>query len=210
MAITLAFALALAVAALAAACGTSGGNSTAKPDPSKVLHLENRSATAIMVDITSPNAPDYNTAIRPCGGTLDLTAGAAGFSTADWQITLATDPTGTFDAALAAWTGDPHNMPGSFSDMQILWTRGDIATASLPRWITIRPTSIVLTATQQPLDPPATCGPIYRPTSSPDAGDTSGPSEAPGASETAPAEPSNSDDTTPTDPPNADDTPSPS
>ena len=206
----LALALALAVAAVAAACGTSGGNATAKPDPSKVLHLENRSATAIMVDITSPNTPDYNTAVRPCGGTLDLIAGEAGFPTTDWQIMLATDPTGTFDAALSAWTGNPHDMSGSFSNIQILWSRGDIATASLPRWITIRPTSVVLTAAPQPLDPPATCGPIYQPTNSPDAGDTSGASGAPGATDTAPAEPSNPDDTTPTDPPNADDTPIPS
>jgi hypothetical protein len=164
-----------------------------------VLHLENRTGTAVMVDITSPDPPDYNTAVRPCGGKLDLTAGVDGFAASEWRIRLTTDPSGAFDSALAEWTADPHDMPGSFSGIQILWSRGDIGTSDLPRWITVTSTDVLLSATPPQPNAGATCGPIVSPTNPPGESDMPSPSQAPDAS-----------DTTPTDPPNADDTPGPS
>jgi len=172
-------ALAVAVACSAAACGSPAPT----PDPTKVLHFENRTSTAVIVEITSrdlsDSASDYNTAVRPCGGRLDLTAGVGGFPAAGWEVWLAIDPSGMFDANLAESTGDPHGMPGDYQSVQILWSRGDIGTPDLPRWITITPAEVLLSSTPPEPESGPSCGPIASPTDLPDETDTLGSTETP-------------------------------
>ncbi len=125
----------LALIVAVAACATPGPTI----DPTRVLHLENRAnqAVVVSVDARGDDTP-FETAIRPCGGLLDLTVGHEIPTGDDWRIGLAYDPSGSFDSALAAWTADPHDMPGNF-DVAILWSRGDIRTADLPKWVTVMP-----------------------------------------------------------------------
>jgi hypothetical protein len=151
-------------------------------DATKVLHFENRTSTAVLVEIDGRDAadpPGYNSGVRPCGGKLDLTAGVAGFPASGWVVWLTIDRSGAFDSALAQWTADPHNMPGTFTGSEILWTRGDIATSSLPRWITITTAGVSLSSTPPQPGTGATCGPLPTSAGTPQATDTGAPADVP-------------------------------
>jgi hypothetical protein len=154
--------LVLTAAVSAAACSTP----TPTPDTTKVLHFENRTGTAVIVDITSHDlsgsSPAYSTAVRPCGGKLDLTAGVGGSPLSGWEVWLLIDPSGGFDASLANWTEDPHAMPGTYA-AQILWSRGDVGTPDLPRWISITPAQVLMSSTPAAPSSGPSCGPIVRP-----------------------------------------------
>jgi hypothetical protein len=111
-------------------------------------------------------AKELDTAVRPCGGRLDLTAGAGKFPATDWQIMVGTDPTKSFDFSLENWTGDPIDMPGNYTIIP-MWSRGDIATKDLPRWITVTPEDVVMTSTPPAPDSSATCDPYVIPDDNP-------------------------------------------
>ena len=150
--------IALIVASVAA-CATPGPTS----DPSRVLHLENRVRQAVIVSVAPRGGGQgFETALRPCGGRLDLTVGHEIPTGDDWRIGLGYDPSGSFDVALEEWTGDPHDLPGSF-DVSILWSRGDIRTTDLPKWVTVMPdnTRFDTTPPSDALVPP--CGALPSP-----------------------------------------------
>jgi hypothetical protein len=153
-------AVALAAALSAQACLSNGP----LPDTTHVLHIQNWTNEAVAVDISTHllsvtgAADDFSTAVRPCSGPLDLSPGA-GIPSSHWFVLLLRDPTGRLDADLAQWTGDPHDLPGQYDGMAIIWSRGDIATSDLPRWITVAPGEVLLT--DAPPEAPASpsCGP---------------------------------------------------
>jgi hypothetical protein len=129
-----------------------------------VLHIENRTANAIMVSagahvLLQDDSTEFDSAVRPCGGKLDLIPGSNGIPADEWQVFLLRDPSGAFDASLGQWAGDPKDMPGHFDRMLIMWSRGDIPTSSLPRWVTITTSGVQLSAT-----PPAEAGAAATPT----------------------------------------------
>jgi hypothetical protein len=153
-------AVALATALSARGCLWNGPSR----DTTHVLHIQNWTNEAVAVDISTHllsvtgSGDDFATAVRPCGGPLDLYPGA-GIPSGHWFVLLLRDPTGHLDADLAQWTGDPYDMPGQYDGMAILWSRGDIATSDLPRWITVEPGEVLLTDAppQAPASP--SCGP---------------------------------------------------
>jgi hypothetical protein len=156
-------AAAVTIAVIVGACGKPAPT----PDPTRVLHFENRTSTAVMVEIDARDfTTSLKTAVRPCGGTIDLTAGVNGFPKSDWLVAVLTDPSGEFDTALAQWTGDPEEMSGHFQ-AEFLWSRGDIATTDLPRWVTVTPSDVFLTPTPPAPNASPTCGPIVRPSEQP-------------------------------------------
>jgi hypothetical protein len=123
------------LAAFLAACSAP----TPSIDATRVLHLESRVSQAIMVSVSERGGDlGYQTALRPCGGRLDLTVGREIPAGDDWLIFLSYDPTGSYDAALADWTADPHDLTGNFT-ASIVWSRGDIRAAALPAWVTVMP-----------------------------------------------------------------------
>lgn len=151
-------------------------------DATKVLHFENRTSTAVIVEVAGRDAadqPGYDSAVRPCGGKLDLTAGVGGFPASGWVVYLTIDRSGAFDSALARWTADPHDMPGTFTGTEILWSRGDIATSSLPQWITITTAGVSLGSAPPQPGTGATCGPVPTPAGTPQATDTGAPADVP-------------------------------
>src|SRR5439155_21045270 len=130
-------ALFLLASVLAGACGSTAPTANV----GRVLHIENLAVQAVAVTIQErgSNAPAYQTAVRPCGGSLDLTVGANGVPSKDLLITMLVDPTRNLDSHLAAWQGDPHDMPGDFNSMSILWSTGEITPTDLPRWLLVTP-----------------------------------------------------------------------
>lgn len=86
---------------------------------------------------------DYVTALRPCGGRLDLTVGREIPAEGDWLIFLLIDPSGSLDTAVAAYSGDPHDLPGNYTGLPI-WSRGDIPSSDLPKWTSVGETDTVL------------------------------------------------------------------
>jgi hypothetical protein len=137
-------------------------------DSTRVLHIANWTSTAIMVDVTgrggatpdggAASAGDYVTAIRPCGGEVDLASDA--LPGADWVVWLLVDPSGAFDTALAEWTADPHDMPGTFNGATIIWSRGNVGAAGLPAWVLVNQFDIELLSSPFPPTPANTCGPL--------------------------------------------------
>ena len=130
-------ALVLLVGLLVIACGSTAPT----VDAGRVLHIENLAVQAVAVTIQErgSSTPAYQTAVRPCGGSVDVTFGVNGVPSKDLLITMLVDPTRSLDSRLAAWQGDPHDMPGSFNSMSILWSTGDITAADLPRWLLVTP-----------------------------------------------------------------------
>jgi hypothetical protein len=127
-------AIALLVASLDA-CTSPGPSINA----TRVLHLESRVSQALVVSVSQRGGDQkFNTGLRPCGGRLDLTVGREIPVGDDWLIFLSYDPTGSFDAALAEWTADPHDLPGNFT-VSPVWSRGDIRAGALPMWVTVTP-----------------------------------------------------------------------
>jgi len=128
----------VAVVALAA-CGA--------PNPSvetRVLHLESRVSQAVVVSVSDRGGEHlYETGLRPCGGRLDLTVGREIPAEGDWLIYLLIDWSGRFDADVAASTGDPHDLPGNYTVLPI-WSRGDIPSSDLPKWVSVGATDTVL------------------------------------------------------------------
>lgn len=138
--------------AVAAACTA--------PSPSvdlvHVLHLDSRISQAVVVSVTGVDGQhEYLTALRPCGGALDLAVGREIPADGDWIIALSIDASGQFDRDLAAWTGDPHAMPGQYSVLPI-WSSMEIHAADLPKWVSVGTTDPILA------DAPA-AGPIQTP-----------------------------------------------
>jgi hypothetical protein len=141
---------------VAASCLALAACSPAQPSSTTaVLHLENRLGNAVAVAVTPDDGAEDDTALRPCGGAVDLAVGRGIPAAGHWVIWLLVDPSGQFDANLAAWSGDPHDMPGQFNGT-IIWSSGDIGQASLPQWLTVTPDGVTLGAA-----PPA--GPVASP-----------------------------------------------
>ncbi|MBI3752410.1 MAG: hypothetical protein HY263_12220 [Chloroflexi bacterium] len=117
-------------------------------------------SAAIIVSVgPRDGGQSYETAIRPCGGRLDLIVGREIPTGDDWLVFLSYDSSRAFDAALAGWTGDPHDLPGKYTVLPI-WSRGDIRVADLPKWVTVTPddTQIGTTPAAGTVVPP--CGPL--------------------------------------------------
>jgi hypothetical protein len=119
----------------------------AAPNPTvetRVLHLESRISQAVAVTVEDPDGNhDYVTALRPCGARLDLTVGREIPAQGEWLIFLLIDPSGSLDAAVAGYSGDPHDLPGHYTGLP-MWWRGDIPSSDLPEWITVGETDAVL------------------------------------------------------------------
>ena len=119
----------------------------AAPKPSvetRVLHLENRVSQAVIVSVSGRDSQHlYETGLRPCGGRLDLTVGREIPAEGEWLLFLLIDASGRFDADVAAHSGDPHDLPGNYTALPI-WSRGDIPSSDLPKWISVGETDIVL------------------------------------------------------------------
>jgi hypothetical protein len=120
----------------------------AAPKPSvetRVLHLESRISQAVAVSVEDQDGNhDYVTALRPCGGRLDLTVGRELPAEGEWLIFLLIDPSGSLDAAVAAYSGDPHDLPGDYTGLPIWWS-ANIPSPDLPKWITVGESDAVLT-----------------------------------------------------------------
>lgn len=144
----------LAVVLAVAACG----GPTPPVDASRAIHFQSRLNQAVAVDISSQGGgvASYTTALRPCGGSVVLVPGMSGVPATELLITLLFDPTGQLDLQLSRWTDDPHDLPGSFSGMSILWSTGELQPHSLPRWITITPDIVFVEDTPPAVD--TTCG----------------------------------------------------
>jgi hypothetical protein len=139
-------------------------------DATRVLHLENRVSQALLVSVNARGGgSDFSTAIRPCGGRLDLTVGREIPIGDDWLIFLSYDRTGIFDQELSQWRGDPSAMPGNVT-VSIVWSRGDIRTVDLPKWVTMTPEAVRFDTAPpaDPLIPP--CGDLPSPGSAPPSG----------------------------------------
>ena len=121
----------------------------AAPKPSvetRVLHLESRISQAVAVSVENGDGKhDYETALRPCGGRLDLMVGREIPAEGDWLIFLLIDPSGSLDAAVAANAGDPHDLPGNYTGLPIWWS-SEIPSSDLPKWISVGETDTVLDA----------------------------------------------------------------
>jgi hypothetical protein len=149
-------ALVLFAGVMVGACGSTAPTVAA----GRVLHIENLAVQAVAVSIASrgSSTPAYQTAVRPCGGSLDLTVGANGVPSKDLLITFLVDPTRNFDSHLAAWQGDPHDMPGDFSGLSIMWSTGEITPTDLPRWLLVTPAFTVENDASKPaLVSPGAC-----------------------------------------------------
>lgn len=131
----------------------------AAPNPSvetRVLHLESRISQAVAVSVSDQGGEhEYATALRPCGGRLDLTVGREIPAEGDWLIFLLIDPSGSLDAAAAAYSGDPHDLPGNYTGLPI-WSSGEIPSSDLPKWISVGETDTVLAdaASSSPVSSP--------------------------------------------------------
>jgi hypothetical protein len=146
----------LAVTTLAAACG----GPTPTPDTSRTLHFENRTSQAVIVSVVPDDSgPSYDSAVRPCGGELNLILGRDGIPADRWQVFLVFDPGGMFDAQLAGWMGDPHDMSGAIAGLRVFWSRSD-AVISAPQWITITPANVLASSIAPSASPSVSCGPI--------------------------------------------------
>lgn len=151
---------AIGLLAAALAVGACGGPApTPSLDPSQAIHFQSRINQAVAVDIASRGGggPSYSAALRPCGGPIVLVPGLSGVPVSELLITLLLDPTGNLDGQLAMFSGEPHDLPGTFNDLSILWSTGEIQLPALPRWITVTPEVVVVEATPPAVD--ATCGP---------------------------------------------------
>jgi hypothetical protein len=149
-------ALVLLVGVLVGACGSTAPTVAA----GRVLHIENLAVQAVAVTITSrgSSTPSFQTAVRPCGGSLDLTVGANGVPSKDLMITFLVDPTRNLDSHLAAWQGDPRDMPGNFNGLSVMWSTGEITPADLPRWLLVTPAFTVENDASRPaLVSPGAC-----------------------------------------------------
>ena len=147
--------VALLTAALAiGACATP----TPSVDPSRAIHFQSHLNQAVVVEIAhrGGDVEAYTTALRPCGGTAMVVPGLSGVPMDELLITLLLDPTGILDGQLAMFSGDPHDLEGSFNGLTILWSTGEIQTPSLPRWITVTPEVVVVEDTPPVVD--STCG----------------------------------------------------
>jgi hypothetical protein len=142
-------------------------------DPGWILHIENRTGTAVVVDISSHAGEEWDTAVRPCGSHVDIALGANGVPYEGWMIMLLLDPSGEFDTGLASWTADPHDIwANSTADpdffpvqptgpfIEPFWSRGGEVLPAPPLWFTITPADVLVTQVPPQPDPSASCLPI--------------------------------------------------
>ena len=122
-------------------------------DPARAVMVTNLSPHAVLVSagglLGNEAAQRNEVVVRPCGGIGTLFVGPADLTDdGRLMVFLTVDPTGGLDAALAAYAGDPADLPGSFTVTPI-WSRGDLADR-LPVQLTVAPDETVAETTPAP------------------------------------------------------------
>ncbi len=147
---------------VALAAGACAGPAPSAVDPARAIHVQSWIDQAVVVEVSQRggDVEAYTTALRPCGGAAVLVPGLSGVPASDLLISLLVDPTRILDAQLAEFTGDPHDLPGTFNGLSILWSTGEIQTPTLPTWITVTPEVVVVE--RAPPTVGSTCGPLLQ------------------------------------------------
>jgi hypothetical protein len=151
------------VVATLALVGAGCGSVTPTPAGTNVLHVENRTATAVVLSIGSrgsgPDDKGFEVIVAPCGGQVNGRPGVDGMPATDWLIFLLVDPTGNLERELEAVGGDPSLVPDLSSGMEIAWSTGEINGPDLPRSITVTSAGVTVTGQPDPSPIPNPCVP---------------------------------------------------
>lgn len=107
--------------------------------PNAVVYFRNLSGSALMAGVGSGDTQSL-AVLRPCGGEATLAVWPPPANYPFVFMSAAHDATGAFDALVAeqpAGPIDPDTLDyGQFTG--IIWSRGNVAYADLPIWITFR------------------------------------------------------------------------
>lgn len=147
-----------------AACGST----LPVPDPSRALLVENRSSTAVVLDISdqggvgqsasSVAAADYEAIVPPCGGQVTVYRGGDGMPRSDdWLIFLLVDPSKVLDQTIATTGVDPAGLTGM--QLSIAWSTGEIDPSDLPKTISVTPSGVTVNAVGDANRPTVPCQP---------------------------------------------------
>jgi hypothetical protein len=133
-------------------------------DPARAIRITNLSPHAVLVSagglLSNETAQRNEVVARPCGGIGTLFVGPADLTDdGRLMVFLTVDPTGGLDAALAAYAGDPADLPGDFS-LTPIWSRGDLADR-LPVQLTVAPDETVAETTPAPDASAPACVPAH-------------------------------------------------
>ncbi len=126
----------------------------------QVIHVVNNSNRAVTLTTGGPLDDNPSTAAGPCGGQAALPVVPANYEPDGRLIAfLAIDPSGALDVALKSYTGDPIDMPGTFSASSI-WAHGTLA-GRLPIYLTVA-SDLTVTESAAPTGrATAACVPAY-------------------------------------------------
>ncbi len=126
----------------------------------QVVHLRNDSDRALMLSVGGLLDGGPEIGVRPCGGEVSVPITADRYQE-DGRLlaSLAIDPTGAFDVAVAQHEGDPSDLPGTYT-ASIVWSDGTLA-GRLPLYLTVSP-RMGVTSSEEPVTlTSSACEPAY-------------------------------------------------
>jgi hypothetical protein len=134
----------VAILVLSAVALTGCGTIAASQDPTKIIHISNRTSAAAVVQ--GGTGADGDTGFRfivtQCGGQAIAHPAYPGKPSAPYNIGALLDLSGALSVAIEQANGDLNAVAVPAGSMTIIWSRGQQPVADLPQWLTITPDGV--------------------------------------------------------------------
>jgi hypothetical protein len=130
---------------------TGCGGTAAPQDPTKIIHISNRTSAVVVVlgGTTVEGDAGFRFILTACGGQAIAHPVFPAKPGEPYRVGVLIDPTGALDIAIQQANGDLNAVAVPVASMTTIWSRVQLPVAGLPQWLTITPDAV--TYSDQPV-----------------------------------------------------------